>query len=77
MMDLRVSWDIQQLYAMAVYVAVEKWLFGSLFSATGVARTAREILETTNQESILRNIPLSDITSKVFYDAAKEGDQGQ
>jgi len=44
-------------------------------SATGVARTAREILETTNQESILRNIPLSDITSKDVYDAAKEGDQ--
>ena len=44
-------------------------------SATGVARTAREILETTNQDSILRNIPLSDITSKDVYDAAKEGDQ--
>jgi glucokinase len=44
-------------------------------SATGVASTARDILETTNQESILRNIPLSDITSKDVYDAAKEGDQ--
>jgi glucokinase len=44
-------------------------------SATGVARTAREILETTNQDSILRNIPLPDITSKDVYDAAKEGDQ--
>jgi len=44
-------------------------------SATGVARTAREILETTNQESILRNIPLADITSKDVYDAAKEGDE--
>jgi glucokinase len=44
-------------------------------SATGVARTAREILETTNQDSILRNIPLSDITSKDVYEAAKEGDQ--
>ena len=44
-------------------------------SATGVARTAREILETTNQDSILRNIPLADITSKDVYDAAKEGDQ--
>lgn len=44
-------------------------------SATGVARTAREILETTNQESILRNIPLADITSKDVYDAAKESDE--
>lgn len=44
-------------------------------SATGVARTAREILETTNQESILRNIPLADITSKDVYDAAKGGDE--
>ncbi len=44
-------------------------------SATGVARTAREILETTNQDSILRNIPLADITSKDVYEAAKEGDQ--
>jgi len=32
-------------------------------SATGVARTAREILESNNKHSVLRNIPMTDITS--------------
>lgn len=41
-------------------------------SATGVARTAREILDTTEEPSLLRN--LDNITSKDVYDAAKEGD---
>jgi len=41
-------------------------------SATGVARTAREILDTTDEPSLLRN--LDNITSKDVYDAAKEGD---
>ncbi len=43
-------------------------------SATGVARTAREKLETTQQESSLRSIPLADITSKDVFDAAMAGD---
>lgn len=43
-------------------------------SATGVARTAREKLETTDAPSLLRNIPLEDITSKDVFDAAIEGD---
>ena len=43
-------------------------------SATGVARTAREILETNNRESILRELPLDDITSKKVFEAAIEGD---
>lgn len=43
-------------------------------SATGVARTAREMLETNNEDSILRAIPLDDITSKDVYDAALQGD---
>jgi len=43
-------------------------------SANGVARSAREILDTTTQASLLRNIPLDDITSKDVYEAAVEGD---
>ena len=44
-------------------------------SATGVARSAREILETSTQHSLLRNIPAESITSKDVYDAAVEGDK--
>lgn len=44
-------------------------------SATGVARTAREFLEIRKEPSLLRNIPISDITSKDVYDAAMAGDQ--
>lgn len=44
-------------------------------SATGVARTAREFLEARSDESILRNIPTEDITSKDVYDAAVAGDK--
>lgn len=44
-------------------------------SATGVARTAREILGSTTQDSILRNIPVDSITSKDVFDAAMEGDE--
>lgn len=43
-------------------------------SATGVARTAREFLEIRNEPSLLRNIPIEDITSKDVYDAAMSGD---
>jgi glucokinase len=44
-------------------------------SATGVARSAREILESSAKSSILRNIPVTDITSKDVFDAANEGDE--
>ena len=44
-------------------------------SATGVARTAREFLEARSDESMLRNIPTEDITSKDVYDAAIAGDK--
>ncbi len=44
-------------------------------SATGVARTAREMLETTEKKSILRNIPAETITSKDVFEAAVDGDQ--
>ncbi len=43
-------------------------------SATGVARSAREILGTSTAESTLRNLPIDAITSKDVYDAAVEGD---
>ena len=42
-------------------------------SATGVARTAREWLELSDEPSLLRG--LDTIASKDVYDAAKEGDQ--
>lgn len=44
-------------------------------SASGVARTAKEILETQHVDSLLRNIPLDDITSKDVHDAALQGDK--
>ncbi|MEI8087567.1 MAG: ROK family protein [Paludibacter sp.] len=44
-------------------------------SATGVARSAREILETSTKTSVLRNIPSDDISSKDVFDAAMEGDE--
>jgi glucokinase len=43
-------------------------------SAVGVARTAREILETTDRETVLRKIPWDKITSKDVAEAAAEGD---
>lgn len=43
-------------------------------SATGVARTAKEIVEYTDEPSLLRNIQ-GDITSKDVYDAAIQGDK--
>ncbi len=43
-------------------------------SATGVARSAREILESSSEESLLREIPLNEITSKDVFDAAMAGD---
>ena len=42
-------------------------------SATGVARTAREWIELTDEPSVLRN--LDSIASKDVFDAAKEGDK--
>lgn len=41
-------------------------------SATGVARTAREWLDCSNEPSLLRG--MEEITSKDVYDAAKQGD---
>lgn len=41
-------------------------------SAMGVARTAREVLESSDEPSLLHKI--GNITSKDVYDAAKQGD---
>ncbi len=44
-------------------------------SANGVARTAREILEASKEESLLRNISVDVISSKDVHDAALRGDR--
>lgn len=44
-------------------------------SATGVARTAKEILIARSEPSLLREIPAEEITSKDVYDAAVKGDK--
>lgn len=44
-------------------------------SATGVVRTARELLEQSEEDSLLRNLPSDQLTSKAIYDAAIQGDR--
>lgn len=44
-------------------------------SATGLVRTANELLSTRRIESPLRQIPYSKLTSKDVYDAAVAGDK--
>ena len=44
-------------------------------SATGVARTAREILTSSTEPSSLRDIPAEEITSLDVFNAAKAGDK--
>lgn len=44
-------------------------------STTGIARTAREILDLNPKESLLRNISLDDITLNDIYEAAIQGDK--
>lgn len=44
-------------------------------SATGVARTAREILKKTDKPSLLRELKPDAITSKDVFDAATKGDK--
>jgi len=45
-------------------------------SATGVARTAREYLDLRpDMRTLLRNVPVDDITSKDVFDAAIQGDE--
>ena len=44
-------------------------------SATGVARSAQEIMKATTKPSLLHNTPLDKITSKDVFDAAMSGDE--
>jgi glucokinase len=44
-------------------------------SATGIKRTVFEILATSRDESILRDISYNDLTAKQIYEAAKNGDK--
>jgi glucokinase len=46
----------------------------SYASATGVTLTAIEMLEKSNEESLLRNVPTEKLDSKAVYDAAIQGD---
>jgi len=43
-------------------------------SATGLNRTIKQYLEERDDESLLRGIPLKEITSKTVYEAAVKGD---
>jgi glucokinase len=43
-------------------------------SATGVTITAKEYLTGTEEESVLREIPLDELESKLVFDAAVAGD---
>lgn len=43
-------------------------------SANGVARTAKEIVMTTDEPTLLRELDIDNITSKDVYDAAVKGD---
>ena len=44
-------------------------------SAIGVARTARELIETTDRPTLLRDLPIDQISSKDVAEAAAKGDQ--
>ena len=44
-------------------------------SATGVARTAKEIITSTSKETLLRALDIDAITSKDVFDAAEKGDE--
>jgi glucokinase len=43
-------------------------------SATGIALTAKELLGQSSEESLMRQYKTEDITSKVVYDCAVQGD---
>lgn len=44
-------------------------------SATGIVRTAKELLQTKSEDSVLRQIKIDDITAKDISDAADQGDE--
>jgi glucokinase len=43
-------------------------------SATGIVKTILEMLESTSEDSILKNYKPEEITSKLIYEAAQQGD---
>ena len=47
----------------------------SYASATGVRLTSLELLENSNEESLLRNVNKDDLDSKAVYEAAIKGDK--
>ena len=47
----------------------------SYASATGVAESAREFLNQSDRPSVLRTIPIDEITSKDVFEAAVKGDE--
>jgi glucokinase len=47
----------------------------SYASATGVRNTAIEILESTKEKSLLRDVPKDNLDAKSVYDAAIKGDK--
>jgi glucokinase len=47
----------------------------SYASATGVMLTAKEVLASTNEDSLLRKLQLDEIDSRKVYDAAVQGDK--
>jgi glucokinase len=53
-------------------------MYGSLeayCSATGIVLTAKELLQTTTQESLLRNYTPEEIDAKKVFDCAVQGDE--
>ena len=44
-------------------------------SATGITITARDLLEQSGKESLLRNFPLENLDSKLIYECAVKGDE--
>ena len=44
-------------------------------SATGIVRTAREMLLASTEPSLLRRVPIEDLTSIDLYDAAVKDDK--
>jgi glucokinase len=43
-------------------------------SATGIVKTVQEMLDSTSEDSILKNYKPEEITSKLIYEAAHQGD---
>ncbi|MCV9387081.1 ROK family protein [Reichenbachiella ulvae] len=44
-------------------------------SATGIKKTMIELLESSREESLLRNVPINEISSRMIASAAQKGDK--